>query len=485
MMCSGYRGRIAARKQNNPTSQIWAHTVVGVHKQTRQLVDSVFEFDTNQLVDNMSAAEIRRNTIQFLGLLSLLGIVILVMQSMGSGAVGVSNIVLGFIWAGSYLFAAAVVYFANPNKFWCIRISLLIIVAEGVIAITRWLVYKDPSPGGDTVLGVLIGLTLGALLLPWTPKQVLSISVLWIVGSVTSLLFTKHAEDFSIPVAVFAYVAVTIPGTMISFFRLTRFQDQFDLHFLQTRYEEVREELQAAKNIHERGFPKPKSSGDIRFTYTYRPMSQIGGDSIFASIEQPGDPQSPLTLVLYDVTGHGLSAALTANRLQGELMRIMGEDPVIDPGELLTKLDRYVCLTLADSAVLVTAVAINADPRRGTIRVANAGHPAALLRSARGSIQRFESTASVLGVGMGSGLSPDIEQHEFDPGDSLIAYTDGVSEAVDHQGNLYTTKGIEKVLEDDWIEQSQRWPEKILTDVENRRAGSASDDILIVELYRA
>jgi len=40
-------------------------------------------------------------------------------------------------------------------------------------------------------------------------------------------------------------------------------------------------------------------------------------------------------------------------------------------------------------------------------------------------------------------------------------------------------------LSEDWTEQQERWPEKILTDVEKRRAGSASDDILIVELYRA
>lgn len=456
-----------------------------MHKQTTQLVGTFFDLDTNQLIENMNEAEIRRNTVQFLGLLALLGIVVLVMQTMGSGAMGAASVFLGFAWASVYLVAAAIVYFGNPSKYWCIRISLLIIVAEALIAIIRWLVYRDPSPGGDTVLGVLIGLTLGALLLPWTPKQVLSISAFWIVGSVTSLLVTKHADDFSVPAAVFAYIAVTIPGTMISFFRLTRFQDQFDLHFLQTRYEEVREELQAAKNIHERGFPKPKSSGDIRFTYTYRPMSQIGGDSIFASIERPGDPQSPLTLVLYDVTGHGLSAALTANRLQGELMRIMGEDPVIDPGELLTKLDRYVCLTLADAAILVTAVAINADPKRGTIRVANAGHPAAIYRNARGGTQCFGSTSPVLGVGLGAENKPSVEQHPFLPGDSLIAYTDGVSEAVNQHNELYTTQGVLRVLEEDWIEQAQRWPEKILIDVENKRAGLASDDILIVELYRA
>ncbi len=456
-----------------------------MHKQTRQLIGAVLDLDTSHLVKSLDEAEVRRNTAQFLGLLALLGVVVIVMQSMRVGSLDIAFLVVGILWAGFYLVAAAVVYLGSPSKVCCIRISLLIIVAEGLVAIVRWVIYQDPSPDGDTIIGVLIGLTLGALLLPWTPRQTIGLSVIWIAGAVLSLFFTDHAKEFSVPASIFAYVAVTVPGIMISFFRSSRLQDQFKLHFLQAKYNEVREEVQAAKNIHERGFPKPKSSGDIRFTYIYRPMSQIGGDSIFASIERPGDAQSPVTLVLFDVTGHGLSAALTANRLQGELMRIVGEVPTIDPAKLLTKLDRYVCLTLADSAVLVTAVAMNADPANSVIRIANAGHPAAILRSARGSIQCFESTAPVLGIGMGEAFKPGIEEHPFNPGDALIAYTDGVSEAVTQQGELYATAGAVNVLEGDWADHAQRWPEKILADVQKKRAGLASDDILIVELYRA
>ena len=433
----------------------------------------------------MSQAEVRRSTILFLGILTVIGFLVIVMQLFGQNTSGFNNVILNFTWGGFYLAAFTLVYFVDLSKVWCIRISFSIILVEVFIAIIRWLVYKDPSPGEGTVVGVMIGLILGAMFLPWSPKQTAIISVVWIVGAVSSLAVSQHSDDFSVSAAIFVYIAITIPGVMISIFRQTRFQDQFDLNFLQTRYNEVREELQAAKSIHERGFPKPKSSGDIRFTYAYRPMRQMGGDSIFASIERPADALSPVTLVLFDVTGHGLSAALTANRLQGELMRIMGEDPTVDPGELLTKLDRYVCLTLADSAVLVTAIAINADPAMGVFRIANAGHPSAILRNARGGIEHFESTAPVLGVGVGDELHPIVQEHVFESGDSLILYTDGVSEAAGESGELYTSKGVERVLELEWNELAERWPEKILRDVGNRRAGPASDDILIVELYRA
>jgi serine phosphatase RsbU (regulator of sigma subunit) len=456
-----------------------------VYKHLSQLIISSYDLSTNRLVENLTDAEVRRSTAQFLGILTLLGLVVILIDMMTTQHFGPAGGLLTIAWAGFYVVAIGTVYFTNLDKYWCVRLSLLIIICEGIIAIVRWVINEDPSPGSGTVIGVLIGLTLGALWLPWSPRETLSLSLLWIVSAILSLFLVGGNSDFSVPAAVFVYIAVTIPGTMISFFRMSRFQDQFELHFIQSQFEEVREELQAAKNIHERGFPKPKSSGALRFTYVYRPMRQIGGDSIFASIQNPGEPQSPLTLVLYDVSGHGLSAALTANRLQGELMRIMGEDPCIDPGELLTKLDRYVCLTLTDAAVLVTAVAINANPELQTIRIANAGHPAAIFRSPRATTKNFESTAPLMGLGMDSLFEPIVEEYPFKPGDSLVAYTDGVSEASVNRGEMYSTEGVTRVLEQDWSDQSERWPEKILTDVENRRAGPASDDILIVELYHA
>jgi serine phosphatase RsbU (regulator of sigma subunit) len=192
-----------------------------------------------------------------------------------------------------------------------------------------------------------------------------------------------------------------------------------------------------------------------------------------------------VTLVLFDVTGHGITAALTANRLQGELMRLTGENPAIEPGELLSAMDRYVCLTLADSAVLVSAVAVRVVPAEGVIRVANAGHPAPILRDARGQLTRINPSGAVLGVGVEQILQSKVEQFPFVEGDSLIAYTDGVSEARTSGHEMFGPEGVESVLSRNWVEQSKRWPIQILEDVENHRAGDASDDILILEIYRA
>lgn len=442
-------------------------------------------FESNRLLDNMSEPEVRRNTAQFLGILAMLGVAVILIQLMTNRDHSGAQLLLSMAWAIIYIAAAIAVFFVELEKIWCMRLSLLIIMAEVIISISRCSISSDSSPIEGPVVGVLVGLTMGAALLPWSPRQTLGVSMVWAIASITSLFIWTPPGDFSVAAAVIAYVAVTIPGLMISFFRMSRYQDQFELHFIQSKYEEVREDLQAAKSIHERGFPKPKSSGEVRFTYVYQPMSQIGGDSVFASIERPGDPDSSVTLVLFDVTGHGITAALTANRLQGELMRLTGEDPSIEPDELLCAMDRYVCLTLADSAVLVSAVAVQANPRNSTIKVANAGHPPPVLRQNRGNLIKIEPGSPVLGVGIERHFTTDVQTHPFEYGDSLIAYTDGVSEARIDSQSMFGDAGVDGVLSRNWLEHSQRWPLQILEEVEERRAGAASDDILIVEIYRA
>jgi sigma-B regulation protein RsbU (phosphoserine phosphatase) len=280
------------------------------------------------------------------------------------------------------------------------------------------------------------------------------------------------------------YVVVTVPGVMISFFRSTRIQDQFDLRFIQTEYEQVREEILAAKSIHERAFPEARLDGAIRFQYIYKPMSQIGGDYLFASVMDPSSDKSPVTLVLFDVTGHGIAAALTANRLQGELARIIGEDPEVEPAALLTLLNRYVCLTLSDSAVLVTAIAMKADPSANTMTAANAGHPDGVVRLGSGELKHVEASSAPLGVVSDDGFMVTDQVYPFAAGDSMVAFTDGVTEARNKAGDFFGLEGIERVLAYEWVDTSQRWPENILNGVKQHRAGSATDDILIVELYR-
>ena len=153
----------------------------------RQLIRSVRDFESNRLLDNMSESEVRRSTAQFLGILAPLGIAMILIQFMSQGAVGASQLVLSFTWALFYLAAAITVYFVDLHKLWCVRLSLLIIIVEGIVALIRWGIAGQDGPSEGALVGVLVGLTMGAALLPWSPRQTLILSLMWIIGASLSM----------------------------------------------------------------------------------------------------------------------------------------------------------------------------------------------------------------------------------------------------------------------------------------------------------
>ena len=194
---------------------------------------------------------------------------------------------------------------------------------------------------------------------------------------------------------------IALPGTAICWFRDSRRLEKYKLRFLQQRYGEVRRELTDARKIHESLFPAEVEHGAVRMTYRYEPMRQIGGDFLFvcpAPMQGAGDGGDGLNVVLIDVTGHGIPAALTVNRLHGELERIFAEDPLIPPGEVLALLNRYVHLTLAPHSIYGTAVCVRIDPGSGKLEFASGGHPPAFLRGVDGTLERLDSTSFVLGA---------------------------------------------------------------------------------------
>ncbi len=203
-----------------------------MRSQIQHIVQALIGNHSNRLLDNLDDVEVRQSTIQFLSILIMLGLVMIIMQSFGKDGFLYSNLILNLSWAGFYIAGVAAVYLINMNKHWCVRISLAIVFLEGLVAIIRWMIYKEPSPGDLTVIGVMLGLILGAFFLPWTPKQTMMLSAFWVLGSLSSLLVTEPSDDFSIAAAIFVYIVITFPGVMISFFKLSRFQDQLDLHFL-------------------------------------------------------------------------------------------------------------------------------------------------------------------------------------------------------------------------------------------------------------
>lgn len=462
----------------------------------RRFTDRIARPDHGGYVE--TPAEIRAQALRFIGLTALIeGVLILIRWVLLPGlsdltaqrpAVALSgSLALELAWAATYAAVAGFVLVGRPPPKWTVRATLGLVIVSALIAIVRRGVGIDPGPGGHAMATMLIVHTAGAAMLPWSPRQALVVAGVWVLMSSGSLILIEGSGPTSIWAAIFATLAVAVPGTMIAFFRSSRLNDRFTVRVLEDRFRRVREELSAARRIHENAFPQPRYEGLLRFAYEYRPMSQIGGDYLFASVDAPRDPDSPVTLVLLDVTGHGIPAALTVNRLQGELARLIAEHPHAGAGRLLENLNRYVYLTMGDQSVFVTAVALRAEPgglgRPGTVEIANAGHPPVLLRRASGAVETLGATATVLGAQEPDDYRARPIARRLGPGDSVIAFTDGVSEARNPEGRMFGADGVRGLVEAGRAEPARRWPEIIARAVEMHRPESPTDDTLIVELY--
>ena len=445
---------------------------------------------------------LRRRFLIFTAIFGGLGLLGLAMQLItvlfastsdpGSGPVQVSGIgsqmwtslALALVATLIYLFFFMYTWRANPSDSAVVRLSLALVALDGLMyVLLRALPVDAIFQFG--LLGFMVTHIVAAAMLPWSAKQAsLPAAVVLGVSAFSHLTFEGGPET-SDAIAIAFSLFIPAPGVMICWLRHSSRLKDARYRFVSNRYGEVRRELSVAQGIHEAMFPPEKLEGDVCFTYRYAPMRAIGGDYLHVDTAptECGTGET-LSVVILDVTGHGIPAALTVNRLYGELSRIFGEDPGVAPPELIRLLNRYVNLTMSDHSVFVTAMCLKADPVKGVLEYASGGHPPAFMRTADGRIEQLDSTSMVLGA-----LSDDLFENEtasmpFHPGDRIVAYTDGAIEARSPEGSFFGIRGMQALLATNDHAPPGAFPETLLEIVDAHRGSVAEDDTLVVELFR-
>lgn len=334
---------------------------------------------------------------------------------------------------------------------------------------------------------LLLNHLLICLFIPWKVRESIVPSVLVVVVALGVLVLdvvSQPAPPLLVLASILLLLASFIPGTLVCWWRFSRFNKSFKLNYESRRFRQFERELEGARSIHESVLPAPRRDGPLRLEYVYEPMRQIGGDMLFVH-NQPNS--NVLHVLILDVTGHGIAAALTVNRVMGEIERSFAENPDADPEQIIRNLNRYIHLTLARHAIFVTAIAMRIDPNQHTIQYVNAGHPTAFLVRADQSRQRLETTSMLLGAVDGSEFELHSKRFDFHVGDTLIAYTDGASEATNDDGEMLYIEGVEKIITGVARHNTDRaiWPAAILDAVVHHRNKTPSDDTLITTIYRA
>ncbi len=194
--------------------------------------------------------------------------------------------------------------------------------------------------------------------------------------------------------------------------------------------ERISREIEIAREVQERLFPQtyPKVPG-IDLAGFCRPAQVVGGDYYdFFLLPSNSANQANLALALGDISGKGISAALLMASLRASLRSIAG----LQQGDLASHISHVNNLVYESSTANRYATFFYAefDPTTRRLTYVNAGHnPPYVLRG--GQAIPLEATGTVVG------LLPDAEYAQaniqLERGDVLLAFTDGISEAMNHE----------------------------------------------------
>ncbi len=138
-------------------------------------------------------------------------------------------------------------------------------------------------------------------------------------------------------------------------------------------------------------------------------------------------------LVVGDVSGHGLGAALFMACVRALLRTLLHMQP--DPLRAFAGLNAFLCRDMPEGSFMSLFLGV-LDPGAGTLRYVSAGHNPPLLRRGGAPLRELDRTGPVLGVVADHAYRMS-EPIPLAPGDALVLYTDGIFEARDAAGDLY------------------------------------------------
>ncbi len=243
------------------------------------------------------------------------------------------------------------------------------------------------------------------------------------------------------------------------------------------RFEEenkrMERELDLAREIQMSLVPSlPLAGGPWEVHGKVVPARQVGGD--YYDFFPLGEGRFAVTIA--DVSGKGVPAALLMANVQASLRAFCDGDREIT--EAIGRVNRSVARG-ASGGKFITLFYGEVDHERGTLRYTNAGHNYPMLRRRDGSIEELTEGGLLLGLFEAA----DYQRGEvaFAPGDSLLLYSDGISEATDSRGHQFGEDRLRTLWQSCCTLLSSEVIGCLLKDVERfRGTAGQSDDMTAV-----
>jgi phosphoserine phosphatase RsbU/P len=230
------------------------------------------------------------------------------------------------------------------------------------------------------------------------------------------------------------------------------------LHEIAMREQAIKRELAVAHEV-QRGF-LPTAAPQIPeydFFEFYEPASQLGGD-YYDYIDLPG---GRLAVVVADVSGKGISASLLMAKLSAETRYCLASDS--EPAQAVGRLNRVFCDSVWEDRFVTMVLAV-LDPKRHEVTIVNAGHLPPLWRHGPKAVEPVAENETRLPLGVDRDVDYSAYTLPLSPGDSLVLYTDGITEAMNAAGDLYGSRRLLALLDSD-VDRVGQLGRHILDDV--------------------
>jgi serine phosphatase RsbU (regulator of sigma subunit)/pSer/pThr/pTyr-binding forkhead associated (FHA) protein len=217
------------------------------------------------------------------------------------------------------------------------------------------------------------------------------------------------------------------------------------LHEASLARERLRRDLELAKQVQLSFLPQnlPILAG-YEFDARYEPAQHVGGD--YYDFIPLNHPSGSLAVLLGDVAGKGIPAALLMAKLSSDArVSFLSKS---DTGASVSDLNELIYQSTSQMDRFITLAAAVLDPSTHQVTFANAGHPTPLVY--RSATRKLEPMMPREGTGLPLGVMEGIQypthQVFLEPGDTVLIFSDGITEAMDKANKLIDLKAIESAL---------------------------------------
>jgi serine phosphatase RsbU (regulator of sigma subunit) len=212
-----------------------------------------------------------------------------------------------------------------------------------------------------------------------------------------------------------------------------------------------------------------------QFYASYDAAQAVGGD--YFDCFMIGDDK--VCISFGDVAGKGVPGALIMSRIASAVQNTMSFTD--DVGVAIERINAHMCHNMVEGR-FVTYILGVIDLKTNIITLTNAGHMSPVIKKLDGSIEEFSDDIIGIPIGIMDGYPYEVVQRQIDPGDIFTLITDGVDEAMDPDGNLYSK---DRVIE--FIRKGSRDPEQLgkdlLADVRSHANGRAQNDDITIMVF--